>query len=472
MKLKKVFLLALGLLIALLSAGCFDLFAIPGVALSPDGSQIYFLSSGSDPGLQAGIASLSSLDVKSGKATVITSGSEQDFTTAFAVNPTNGDLAYVQTSAAKGTQIMLTSGGKTRELVPASAFTGFGVGTMMRYSPDGSQIALSLVLFPPDINPDVLSPDSLNIQVDRLAGTHFVLYVIKASDGTLTQVSDLDKEKVNTMDWSPSGKWLVYNAWRDNNDDGKVSTWPNIDPNTMSTDVGDRSQIRIYDLAAGKTTSVDSQTLDYAPTFISENQIAYVALDFSTIVTGSTPDLMIYDLSDKSSHSAYTSSGLITGLALSPDGKQVAWIESGAAQPTTGDTPPTHLFISGTDFQNPRSVLEIPGDQGIPDIPVWTPDGKALLLSSTNVVASFAQQFAGIGAGSADLTVGRQQKLVRIDVGDGTSTTLYEGQMTNSSYFSSIFGLITSGALDQLNGLTNTNPGESTPEPTSTPQSA
>jgi Tol biopolymer transport system component len=479
-------------LAVLATAGCFDLFGVPGVAVSPDGNTVYFLAGSGISGDAAGVTSLSSVSITGGTATAITTGDKEDFTSAFAVNPTNGDVAYVLTSkAAGGTQVMLYSGGSSRELVPVSSFSGLGVGTMMRYSPDGSQIALTMTVFPPSVTIDMLGSESdNNMDPSTLKGTTFVLYLINAADGSVKTVSDPAKESANTIAWSPDSKLLAYNAWIDGNGDGTISTLPNFSALTSGAagaGPADTSQVRIYDVGGGSVKSIDSTSIDYGETFISNTEVAYVSLDFSAMMGGAMtgqsasapgPSVKAYDVSTGASRVAYTGQGgtLVSGMSLSPDGNQIAWIElpsgggaaaamgGGAAAAGGSSSQPSHLYVGANFDASAGPIAEIPGEVGFPDAPVWTPDGKSLLISSTNIFSTLIGQFSAgfsgaasaASAASGDATPTEAlptQKLLKVDVASKEVTTVYEGPMTNSSLFASIIGLATSGDLAQLSSM-------------------
>jgi Tol biopolymer transport system component len=475
---KRALLFVVGLLIIAATAGCFDLFAVPGVAVSPDGSQVYFLSGGGLTSDTGGVTSLSSVSIDGGDPTSITTADKENLTTAFAVNPTNGDVAYVQTGKASGgTQVMIYSGGSSHELVGTSAFSSIGVGTMMRYSPDGSKIAVAMTMFPASVTLDMLgSENSSSFDPTQLAGTQFVVYLINPADGSMTAISDPVKEAANTVAWSPDSKLLAYNAWIDGNGDGKIATMPDFASlaagGGAAAGPGDTSQIRIYDTSSGSTTPINSQSIDYAEAFISNTEVAYVSLDFTSLMAGgagggaSGPSVMAYDVASGSSRVAYTGQGstLVIGMELSPDGSQIAWVELPDSQSSVmgggggSGSSPSHLYVGANFDASAGPLAEIPGDTGFPDAPVWTPDGKSILISSTNIFASLIGQFsAGFGgAAGGDATPTEAiptQKLLKVDVASKAVTTVYEGPMSNSSFFASIFGLANSGAMDQLGQL-------------------
>jgi len=440
---KKSLFLAISLMMILATAGCFDLLAVPGVAVSPDGTQVYFVAPLSDKREDMARLTLYEISIDGGTPQAITPPDTHSIVTAFTVNPTNGDLIYMETGEKGTSHIVRYTDGNKEEIVSSDTFGTTAMGSMMQFSPDGSQIALAVLLLPPNLDTAVLN-NLTNATPDDLKGTQFRLYLVNASDGTLTPISDPDKERVNSVAWSPDGKLLAYTTWIDGNGDGTINTLPNIDSATLATDPGDRSQIRIYDMASGKTTPIDSTMLDYSPVFTSDTTLAYASTDVTAILTGGEQNIMVYDLASETSESVYSTSGLITGLALSPDGSQVVWAESGAALPSAGGSPANQVYIAGTDFQNPRSVTELSNDSGIPDVPVWTPDGKAVLMSTTSIVSTIMKQ--ALSNASSSKAEPTPQRLIRVAIEDGSQTTLYEGLMGNGNIFTTIFGFVISGA--------------------------
>ncbi len=60
---------------------------------------------------------------------------------------------------------------------------------------------------------------------------------------------------------------------------------------------------------------------------------------------------------------------------------------------------------------------------------------------------------AAAGGDAAPTETPPMQKLLKVDVASKEITTLYQGVMSNSSLFASVFGLATSGALDQMSSM-------------------
>lgn len=483
---KKMVILALGLLLVLTTAGCFDLFDVPGVALSPDGSQVYFLS-GTTSSLDEDNPSsttLSSVSINGGEATSIQTAQGDDVVSAFAVNPTNGDVAYLYTTAADGPRLMLYSGGSSRELVGKDILGNVAIGTMMKFSPDGSRLALTMLQFPADITPSMMEDDDNELTPEQLAAMHFPLLLVNVADGSVITVNDVEAQRANTLAWSPSGNYLAYNAWLDSNGDGKVATMPNpasmregvVDENGNAPDPGDTSHVFVYDVGAGTSTDISSNGINYAPVFISDNEVAYVSLVVGAAPSGeekAKPAIMAYDVSSGASRNAYEGNSQALGIAVSADRQQIAWIESSeseadAASGEGDEDAPNLLFISGPNFENPRQVAVLPSDFGIPDVPVFTPDGQSLIISATSFLSATLAQFTGgfdfpdpdadPNAATA-IPAPTGQPIIKIDIATGASTEVYRGDLLNSSMFASIFSLASTGALDNLGGSSDSGDG-------------
>jgi Tol biopolymer transport system component len=445
-------------------AGCVDLFSVPGFALSPDGSSIVFLSGyaslniGDREEAEDSTFNLARADLASGQTTVIAAGDDKTSITAFAVSPTNGDVAYVTTNEESGTSLMLAAAdGSSRELLGAADFSGISIGTMMQFSPDGSKLAYTLIQLPPGITLDSVDDDE-EPDPEVLKQIKFVAYVFDLTTGQATAISNPDIERANTIAWSPAGDKIAYNAWVDGNDDGVISTMPSMDSSATTVDV---SRISVYNLGAGSSTPVDDPNINYAPAFLSNDRLAFVSI-LTSSTAGGSGGLKAVDLNTGVVSLAYTPSSdeSLLGIAVSRDGSQVAWIES-SSETTSGDTEseePSSVYVSGPDFAEPRKVADLPVDMLLPDVPIWTADGSAVLVSVTNPLSTLPAQISmsfsmemdseGVEAtAEADAeTSGSIGKVVRVDIVAGTVTEVFTAPMINSSFFSSLFSLAASGS--------------------------
>jgi len=463
---KKHLLLVVAALFLVFSAGCIDLLAVPGIALSPDGTRIYFLggdfSALSSADSSNTTLSLTAVNLGDGSSQVIASGDDNTFVNAFDVNPTNGEVAYMMASKAGEVSIMLYGAdGSSRPLTSGNPFGGLTLGTMMEFSPDGSKLALTGLLFPPEMTPDMLS-DSSELTPEQIAQIKNVVWVINVGDGSVKTISNPDTERANTLAWSPNGNLIAFNAWVDTNDDGKISSGGGFSIPGMSaggTTGSDFSEIRLYDVGSGSTTTIASTGLSFAPTFFNDTTVAYISLDASTAMSGGNVVISTADVASGQSTPFYQSNSLITGIRVSPDGSQVAWAEmdsSGAASSSSGEMPPSKIFVSPVASASPNQVAEL-ASAFLVDTPVWTPDNKGLLVASTNIFSSLIggmmSSFSSMDPSATPATDAPQgQQVIRIDLESGKTMAVYEGGMLNSGLFASVMSLAELQELGSMMG--------------------
>jgi hypothetical protein len=466
---KNYLLLVVSALLLVFAAGCVDLFAVPGVAVSPDGSQIYFLggdfsaTGGSDS--SAGI-SLSSANVSDGNSKVLVAGVENTVITAFAVNPSNGEVAYTSTTttdAGDAGLYIYGTDGSSRQLATKDAFGGLVVGTMMTYSRDGSKIALTGLLFPPDISPDMLEGDSSELTPEQMAQIKNIVWVINASDGSVKAASNPDTERANTVAWNPAGNLIAYNAWVDSNGDGTVSSSGASGIPGMSAAVPggvDLSEIHIYDVNSGSVTTVQAEGLSFAPVFFNDSTVAYVTGASESMMGGGGGfAIATADAASGASTNFYSTSTLIAGLGVSPDGSQVAWaeVDSSSASSGSSDMPPAKVFVSPTGAAAASQVAEVPGTFLV-DSPVWSPDGTGVFISSTNIISSMMGGMSSMmgsiptedGETVADAIPGQQ--VTWVNVASGETRVVYTGGMMNSGMFASLMSLAGMEGMEDMMG--------------------
>lgn len=467
MSLKRLGIIVCSLMMAFVLSGCLDLLSVPGVVVSPDSSKIYFLGLTTDVATEdsENAFPLTVYDLNTGAATVL-----GEAVGAFAVNPTTGELTFNAVNVTdESTSLMIVdASGATRPLIATEAMPGRLVATQMQYSPDGSKIALTAVNIPPDVALDAFDTDE-SLPPEVLALIKSSLYIVDVNAGTITAVSDAATQWANTLDWSPNGQYVAYNAWLDTDANGSINTLGAMG-GMMSGDLsgaGDLSQIHIYNTADGSITPVTSTQTDYNPIFISDSQLAYLSADAVGMMGGTGISINIYDLTTASSTTAYQAPGFVVGMALSPDGTQVAWTQLPPDSTTNlgdetedSENDPAEIYLSDTTFASPRLLTQVPNDFGIVDAPVWLTDGSGVMVTSSNIFASVIGAFTAAFSGLAtDLGATPEpddeaipvQTLTYVNVADGTATVLYEGTMSNSAFFASVFslsGMDSSGLLE------------------------
>lgn len=459
---RKLALLASVLVVMFGAAGCLDLFSVPGIALSPDGNQIVFLSgfgqllTEEDEEMETQF-DLVSANLSDGATTTLYSPDENTLVTAFDINPTNGDVAFTTATKEGATTIQIYSAGSIRELVSAANFGASGIGTMMAYSPDGSKIALTMVTMPPEMLPKVLENDEDEAEMtdEEAKAFNFVAYVVDVNSGTITPISSTT-ERANTVTWNPSSTQIVYNAWVDSDGDGIIATVPDAIKMRAGQPI-DNSQLVLYDVASSTSKVIGPLGVNFSPVFLSDAQVGFSSIDPTKAASDATAGsyLNVYDIASDSTQSTMGSLGGIYGLSLSPDGSKIAWIES-APSAEDPDNTVYIVVVANPDFSDEQQVIVFDEEVALPDQPIWTPDGSAVLISVTNALAQIPQQisasFSSSGESSVETEGGAPAQVFRVDIATGESTPVFSGAMINSSFFTGLFGLATSGSMESMLG--------------------
>jgi hypothetical protein len=317
------------------------------------------------------------------------------------------------------------------------------LGTMLQYSPDASRIAFTAVTLPPDIAPADLDAEDSELTPEQLAAIKFKAYVVNAGDGTITEIVAPTEVAFNTLDWNQSGTQIALNGWSDDNGDGQVIVFPDSE----SEEFSDLTQVYVYDVAANSTTQLTSGGINFAPTYAGDS-LLWIGFDIANEMA----------VIQNESGTLYSSPNQVTGFAVSPDGTQVAWVES-QSDTETEENLPGLLYVAGADFANPRLVAEL-ADILLPDAPVWLPDGQSVLVTSTSLIAALVTGFTASFSvsfdtestpeASSETTTPSIPSVVQVNLQSGEVTPIYTGTVLNSSIFSVIVGLITSGVLEDL----------------------
>ena len=462
---KRWSVIVLALVTAVAISGCVDLFAVPGIGVSSDGTQLYFLSpldpsGASDDGFQ-----LSSVSVSGGEVQNI-----MESFGAFAINPANGDVVFsggLQEGEFDQTFLMKFDGSAANLFVGPEAFGGQNfVATQMVYSPDGSKIAMTGITLPPEADLNSINEDELT--PEDLALFDAVLYIADANSGELTLVTNPDTQWANTVTWSPNGQMVAFNAWVDANGDGNINTAGSFS-GMMTGDIGgvtDNSLIHIYDVGSGSTTVIESTSTAYAPAFIGNDKVAYATAEATAMMIGSGGAISVYDIGAGSSSQVFTpSGGFVLGIATSPDGSQVAWTQLGATD-ANGEQP-NELWVSDSAFSNPSMLANLGAGLGFYDGPVWMPDGSGVLVAATNFFASIigtmmsgfgamGDAFGAVDAGGDEFNEAMaeipQQDIKLVNASSGEVTVLYTGPMFNGNLFASVISLVGGGGLEDAFG--------------------
>lgn len=429
----------------LVASGCIDLTAVPGVVILPTGDhQVIFLEAPpefiNDGPVDGNTNALVTMEITGGNTVAYYDGAfSGGFVTAFDAHPITGAVAYVVTEGEVGAKIQISEGGNVTELAtfPIGEAQGVILGTQLAYSPTGNLLAFSLVELPLGITLNQM--EDLETMPEVLNQFQFEAYLIEVASGEITPLNDPTLEAVNTFAWSPSGSHLAYNAWVDTNGDGLIYPAPaNLQEESRFLD---HSQLRIREIASGETTAIDSATIDVIPEFLSDTQLAYVAYGAVFSDEEIFSEIMVYDFATSTATSVRQSDGLLTyGLATSPDGSRVVWIEQTTSASGAEETTRT-LYMSDLSFVEPVAIV-ITELEGVLDMPVWVPDADAVLLTASGFGGTLSNQPTSEG----DLI---PNSLLRVDLATGEQTVLSNRGIVNPAAFTSIFAILVANPADE-----------------------
>lgn len=450
MRKKSLVFIFLAVTLSITTSGCIDLFHVPGVAVSPDGSRIYFLE-GDIEGSASG--QLVSAALGGAADQILYAGTENDAASAYAIHPATGEVAYVRSGPeAGGTSIEIfnPADSSTRTLIGPETFGLVGIGTMMQFSPDGNHLAVTLLALPPDITPESLNADESELTDEQLAAITYRAYMVNIADASLTEIVPGAPTAFNTLDWNASGTQVALNGWTDANGDGKVVIFPTDDPDNGIA--GDSTNVFVYDVAGNSLTQVSNGLYNYAPTYVGD-VLYWVGADTATE--------MVSILSSEGS--PYSTANTITGIAPSPDGSKIVWAETQNSDDSEEQLPGL-VYIADGNFANSALLVELP-TIGLPDVPVWMPDSQSILVTSTSIISQMITGFTASfsvstdGESTPEANVASQvptvPSVVKINIATGEITTVYSGAVANSGIYAGLIGLVASGALDDLMGGTD-----------------
>lgn len=439
MSLKKRILLTVVFASFVLTAGgCIDLSAVPGVAILPgDDHQVVFLEANQtfmDDGFaNGGTDRLVTMELTGG-GTVAYYDAEVSggFVTAFDAHPTDNAVAFVVTEEGVGMTIKLVQDGSSTDLAsfPLSDEQGLAFGTQLSFSPDGRYLAIALVEFPAEFT--FVQFETLGATPDVLAQLRFVAYLLDMTTSELTPLNDPSTEAVTTFVWNPAGTHLAYTAWVDTNADGRILV-SGINGQEKITYM-DLCQLRIREIATGVITPIASETVDVTPEFLDNDRLAYVA--YGTVIAEDLTEAAIhlYDLAEGAASIVRdVPNRLVSGIAVSPDGSRVAWVEYPLAV-LNGEDDYASLLLSDLSFTEPVEI-EITELNGVVDVPVWIPDADGVLLTAGGFGGTLLVSSEESGEESNPNT------LVRVDLATGEQTVLSDLPLLNPSILSAAAGV-------------------------------
>ncbi len=443
---------SLGLMLILALSGCLDIFALPNVAVSTDGQWAAFLQMN----MMDNDMALYGVNVNDGSQVRI--GAEGDWQGAFDWHPDQAQIAYYNVSADGAPTIRVSDIGNPSEgtdAFGAFAFPGPFWATQIAYSPNGQYLAISAIMLPEGTN--LRGDVDLFSGPDDMMETQGAVYLADFNNGTVTAISDPDAVFPSTLEWSPDSNKIAYVGWYDGNEDGNID-FSGAGMFEAMFGAGDIADVYVYDVGSQSTSAIDDGNLNYSPSWLNDSSLAYVSFVLNLTSPEQGVNIKAYDVNGgNTSLLVEGGDNSILGVSASPDGSQIAYISSPSSSDEMmtggvdegGETEPVNLMVANADGSDARLVFQ--GDENTPfvDVPVWSPDGSTLFVSSANPLMSM---FGGLAVGLDEEFGGEDatedlnlQQLTLINVASGEATVLYEGGMASSGIIHFAFSLASSG---------------------------
>jgi Tol biopolymer transport system component len=431
-------LILLGLVLGL--SGCVDLFALPNVAVSSDGQWVAFLipeASGA-----ATIPSLKALNVNDG--TLLDIGFEGDYQGAFDWHPTTSEIAYYNVSF-DGTPTIkvsdINSDPAGLDYFGPFAFPRPFYVTQLAYSPDGTRLALSVILFPDGA--DLRSIGSVTFD---MASAQAAVYVAELSAGTVTAVTELGGLFPSTLAWSPDGSKIAFAAWADGNGDGLIDVSGAGLRDVVSGIPADLAGVYVVDAGGGAVNKLSGDNLVLSPTWLDNSTLAAISLRLDAGTGSGGTDIVAFNVADGSSSILVPGNDreTFTTVSAAPDGSKIAYTAAAIGVATligddqlSDERAPTRIMVSDLNGE-PAAVYEDIGEFGTTDVPVWSPDGSRLFITAAHPFAALLGMVAAHDPSAATA----QQQIVLVDLSaPGAGRMIYEGPQTTSGLAQySLFG--------------------------------
>ncbi len=440
--------------------GCFDFFGFPNVGVSPDNNWVAYLALAADSESNEELFQLRAVNLADGS---VVSFSESDQQGAFAWHPTENRIAYYNITPDNTTTIRISSIDDPttgEDIIGAFAFpTDFFV-TQMAFSPDGTQLAMTVILSdqPLEFNSDETDEGDGDDSVSSATelGLNAALYIANLSDGSVLPITTVGENFPSIVSWSPNGDYLAFLAWTDGNGDGF------IDVSGSSADSGgDITTISVYDIASDSITLLsDQSTLDLSPTWIGDSTLAYLALNLAAVEPDEAIVIRAYDAATSSSVNLFTAADLgvgAIGINASPDGTQLAFVGlpldeiTGGTDSEDAAPPPAPIYVLNIASGELRLVYEYAFDaeqfEGNDstsfslDVPVWTQDGSQLIIASANPLTSLLFSFAAGFAAETESEEIPVLPVIVVNVASGEASTLITEPVGSSGLLQSLVTL-------------------------------
>lgn len=379
---RKPFVPGLLLWMAFFLAGCNEVLSIPSVRLSADGKRMAFLVQ-----TNAGQSlSLQSLSLEDGSVERV--GASNAMQGAFDWNPGQTALAFVEIAPDESSSIQLVQFSDGQSPSMLAALPGNVWVNQIAYSPDGSQIALSVSLLPPGTKPSQVLDSSTDLN-----GSEAQVLLLDVASGELTKIVGDDVVDTPSLAWNADGTRLAY-AYD--------------------------SRVFVYNVADGQSVTVnwaDDLSL-HSPSWLDNTTLIMVSTPDSSQQGASQTEIVSYDVTSSRTHSWLVGAGVAV-VSASPDGRYIAYIEG---QPSSDPQVSSGGYATAT-----TNVMLLPVDQtggqaiyvGVSlDKPVWSSDSQTLYISNANAFSMFA---------------GNRRQIFAVDIASGAVTPIFEGPLATSS---------------------------------------
>ncbi|PJF40925.1 MAG: hypothetical protein CUN55_12200 [Phototrophicales bacterium] len=405
--------------------GCFDLFGFPNVRVSHNDTWVAYLATDLDA--DQDLYQLSAVNLVDGTVIRFSEGDEQG---AFAWHPTEDKIAYynVATDGTTSIRVSTVDNPSTGEDVIGSfAFPSNWFVTQMEYSPDGTQLVMSVILSQGELFNEESSSSTEELNT--------AIYVANLDDGSVTPITTPGEYFPSIVTWNPSGTHVAFVAWADANNDGYIDVSGEIAEETF-----DITQVGIYNVATNEIEIIsESGVVALSPTWIDDSTLGYIALNPLSLSPESALVIRGYDISSATTSNLFSAGDLgigLLGMSASPDGSRLAFVglsldDSGGETDEDAPAVPAPIYVLEIASGELKLVYEYSldsegssGDTSILiDVPVWTQDSSSLIITSANPLAAIAAGFATAFSDEVENPVILPTIIVDIESGEAQTIT-------------------------------------------------
>lgn len=362
--------------LAVFLGGCVEVLSIPSISLSGDGDQIAFLIQ-TDAGQSM---ALQTLNLDGGDVQRI--GVSENMQGAFDWDPSQTSIAFVEIAPDQSSSIQVAQlpGGRIATLtsLPHNVWVN-----QLAYSPDGSQMALSVSALPPGTQPRDVLDSSTNLN-----GSEARIYLVDTPTGELHDIARDDVTDTPSLDWNPTGTHLAY-AYEGN--------------------------LFVYDVAEAEAEMVNwAENLSLrSPSWLNETTLIMISAPQEE--GPSQTEIVSYEVTSGRTRAWPVGPG-VAAVSASPDGNFIAYIEGQPSADSSGGYATTTTTVVLLPIEEARGQAIYVGLSL--DRPVWSPDSQTLFVSNGNAFSMFA---------------GNRRQIFAVDIASGAATPLFEGPLATSS---------------------------------------